>query len=52
LQTLQPAFGGNRQPKFAFGFKRLCYFVYSTSIELITRLLEGVKYRRRKGAAK
>ena len=35
LQTLQPAFGGNRRPKFAFRFKRLIHVVDATTIQLI-----------------
>jgi hypothetical protein len=52
LQTLQPAFGGNRRPKFAFRFKRLIHAVDSTTIQLMARSLDWAKHRRRKAAAK
>ncbi|MEI8288165.1 MAG: IS4 family transposase [Verrucomicrobiota bacterium] len=52
LQTLQPAFGGNRRPKFAFRFKRLIHVVDSTTIQLMARSLHWAKHRRRKAAAK
>ena len=52
LQTLQPAFGGNRRPKFAFRFKRLIHVVDSTTIQLMVRSLDWAKHRRRKAAAK
>ena len=39
LQTLQPAFGGNRRPKFAFRFTRLIGLVDSTNIQLMARSL-------------
>ena len=52
LQTLQPAFGGNRRPKFAFRFKRLIHVVDSTTIQLMARSLDWAKHRRRKAAAK
>ena len=40
LQTLQPTFGGNRRPKFAFRFKRLIHVVDSTTIQLMARSLD------------
>src|SRR5208283_330690 len=40
LQTLQPAFGGNRRPKFAFRFKRLIHVVDATTIQLMARSLD------------
>jgi hypothetical protein len=52
LQTVQPAFGGNRRPKFAFRFKRLIHVVDSTTIQLMARSLNWAKHRRRKAAAK
>ena len=52
LQTLQPAFGGNRTPRFAFRFKRLIHVVDSTTIQLMARSLDWAKHRRRKAAAK
>jgi len=52
LQTLQPTFGGNRRPKFAFRFKRLIHVVDSTTIQLMARSLDWAKHRRRKAAAK
>jgi Domain of unknown function (DUF4372)/Transposase DDE domain len=52
LHTLQPAFGGNRHPKFAFRFKRLIHVVDSTTIQLMARSLDWAKHRRRKAAAK
>src|SRR5208282_5272428 len=52
LQTLQPTFGGNRTPRFAFRFKRLIHVVDSTTIQLMARSLDGAKHRRRKAAAK
>jgi hypothetical protein len=52
LQTLQPAFGGNPRPKFAFRFKRLIHVVDSTTIQLMARSLDWAKHRRRKAAAK
>ena len=52
LQTLQPAFGGNRRPKFAFRFKRLIHVVDATTIQLMARSLDWAKHRRRKAAAK
>lgn len=52
LQTLQPAFGGNRRPKFAFRFKRLIHVVDATTIQLMARSLDWDKHRRRKAAAK
>ena len=52
LQTLQPGFGGNRRPKFAFRFKRLIHVVDSTTIQLMARSLDWAKHRRRKAAAK
>jgi hypothetical protein len=52
LQTLQPAFGGNRRPKFACRFKRLIHVVASTTIQLMARSLDWAKHRRRKAAAK
>jgi hypothetical protein len=38
LQTLQPAFGGNRCPRFAFRFKRLIHVVDSTTIHPASHL--------------
>src|ERR1700690_590628 len=35
LQTLQPAFGGNRRPRFAFRFKRPIHVVAPTTIQLM-----------------
>ena len=52
LQTLEPAFGGNRRPKFAFRFKRLIHVVDSTTIQLMAGSLDWAKHRRRKAAAK
>lgn len=52
LQTLQPGFGGNRRPKFAFRFKRRIHVVDSTTIQLMGRSLNWAKHRRRKAAAK
>jgi hypothetical protein len=52
LQTLQPTFGGNRRPKFAFRFKRLIHVVDATTIQLMARSLDWAKHRRRKAAAK
>ena len=52
LQTLQPTFGGNRTPRFAFRFKRLIHVVDSTTIQLMARSLDWAKHRRRKAAAK
>jgi hypothetical protein len=52
LQTLQPAFGGNRTPRFAFRFKRLIHVVDSTTIQLMACSLDWAKHRRRKAAAK
>jgi hypothetical protein len=52
LQTLQPAFGGNRRPRFAFRFKRLIHVVDATTIQLMARSLDWAKHRRRKAAAK
>jgi hypothetical protein len=52
LQTLQPTFGGNRRPRFAFRFKRLIHVVDSTTIQLMARLLDWAKHRRHKAAAK
>jgi len=53
MQTLQPAFGGNRTPRFAFRFKkRLIHVVDSTAIQLMARSLDCTKHRRRKAAAK
>jgi hypothetical protein len=52
LQTLQPAFGGNRTPRFAFRFKRLIHVVDSTTIQLMARSIDWAKHRRRKAAAK
>jgi len=52
LQTLQPSFGGNRRPKFAFRFKRLIHVVDATTIQLMVRSLDWAKHRRRKAAAK
>lgn len=52
LQTLQPSFGGNRRPKFAFRFKRLIHVVDATTIQLMARSLDWAKHRRRKAAAK
>ena len=52
LQTVQPGFGGNRRPKFAFRFKRLIHVVDSTTIQLMARSLNWAKHRRRKAAAK
>ena len=52
LQTVQPAFGGNQRPKFAFRFKRLIHVVDSTTIQLMARSLDWAKHRRRKAAAK
>jgi hypothetical protein len=52
LQTLQPDFGGNRRPKFAFRFKRLIHVVDATTIQLMARSLDWAKHRRRKAAAK
>jgi hypothetical protein len=52
LQTLQPAFGGNRRPKFAFRFKRLIHVVDATTIQLMARSLDWARHRRRKAAAK
>ena len=40
LQTLQPGFGGNRRPKFAFRFKRLIHVVDATTIQLMARSLD------------
>ncbi len=51
LQTVQPAFGGNRTPRFAFRFKRLIHVVDSTPIQLMARSLDWAKHRRRKAAA-
>ncbi|HZT21980.1 MAG TPA: DUF4372 domain-containing protein, partial [Verrucomicrobiae bacterium] len=47
LQTIQPDFGGNRCPKFAFRFKRLIQVVDATPIQLMARSLDGAKHRRR-----
>jgi len=52
LQTIQPGFGDNRRPKFAFRFKRLIHVVDSTTIQLMARCLDWAKHRRRKAAAK
>jgi hypothetical protein len=52
LQTLQPSFGGNRRPRFAFRFKRLIHVVDATTIQLMARSLDWAKHRRRKAAAK
>lgn len=52
LHSLQPAFGGNRRPKFAFRFKRLIHVVDATTIQLMARSLDWAKHRRRKAAAK
>lgn len=52
LQTLQPGFGGNRRPKFAFRFKRVIHIVDATVIQLMARSLNWAKHRRRKAAAK
>ena len=52
LQTLQPAFGGNRTPRFAFRFKRLIHVMDSTTIQLMARSIDWAKHRRRKAAAK
>ena len=52
LQTLQPGFGGNRRPKFAFRFKRVIHIVDATVIQLMARSLDWAKHRRRKAAAK
>jgi len=51
LPTVQPAFGGNRRPKFAFRFKRLIHVVDATTIQLMARSLNWVNHRRRKAAA-
>jgi len=51
LQTLQPAFGGNRRPKLAFSFKRLIHVVDATTIQLMARSLDWAKHRRRKATA-
>lgn len=37
LQTVQPAFGGSRHPRFAFHFKRLIHVVDTTTIQLMAR---------------
>ena len=52
LQTLQPSFGGRRQPRFVFRFKRLMHVVDTTTIQLMARALDWAKHRRRKAAAK
>lgn len=52
LQTLQPAFGGKRTPRFAFRFKRLIHVVDTTTIQLMARSIDWAKHRRRKAAAK
>lgn len=52
LQTLQPDFGGNRRPRFAFRFKRAIHLVDATVIQLMARSLDWAKHRRRKAAAK
>jgi len=52
LQNVQPAFGGNRRPRFAFRFKRLIHVVDSTTIQLMARSLDWARHRRRKAAAK
>jgi hypothetical protein len=52
LQTLQPAFGGNHHPRFAFRFKRLIHVVDSTTIQLMARSLDWAKHRRRKAAVR
>jgi hypothetical protein len=52
LQTLQPAFGGNRRPRLAFRFKRLIHVVDTTTIQLMAGSLDWAKHRRRKAAAK
>jgi hypothetical protein len=45
---LQPVFGGNRRPEFAFRFKRLIHVVDSTTIQLMARSLNWAKHRRRR----
>lgn len=52
LQTVQPGFGGQHTPRFAFRFKRLIHVVDSTTIQLMARSLDWAKHRRRKAAAK
>jgi hypothetical protein len=53
LQTLQPGFGGQHMPRFAFRFKkRLLHVVDTTTITLMARSLDWAKHRRRKAAAK
>lgn len=52
LQNLQPGFGGNRRPRFAFRFKRVIHVVDSTTIQLVARCMDWAKHRRRKAAAK
>ena len=52
LQQAHPGFGGRRQPKFAFRFKRAIHLVDATTIQLIARCLDWAKHRRRKAAAK
>lgn len=52
LQTLQPDFGGQHRPKFAFRFKRVIHIVDATVIQLMARSLDWAKHRRRKAAAK
>lgn len=52
LQALQPAFGGNRRPRFVFRLKRLIHVVDATTIQLMARSLNWAKHRRRKSAAK
>ena len=52
LQTIQPGFGANRRPRFAFRFKRLIHVVDSTTIRLMARSLNWAKHRHRKAAAK
>jgi hypothetical protein len=52
LENLQPGFGGNRRPRFAFRFKRLIHVVDTTTIGLMARSLDWAKHRRRKAAAK
>lgn len=52
LQQAHPGFGGRRQPKFAFRFKRAIHLVDATTIQLIARCMDWAKHRRRKAAAK
>ena len=52
LQSLSPAFGARRRPRFACRFKRMIHVVDSTTIQLVARCLDWAKHRRRKAAAK